>query len=99
MRICIQRFGSSVSLHVGAAAGPDCDPDTPSGDAGLPGRSEASLRSVAKSTQHLACHLPKNPFCESRKLAQAFKQPSRRISQSSSKQDEPGNFGEKVTID
>ena len=59
-------------------------PDIPSEDAPkviasefVSKRGEAALRDKTTSLQHLMCHTPKNPFCETCNRAKMYKYPSR----------------------
>ena len=59
---------------------------------------EERLRVEAISPEHLACHLPKNPFCGACNRAKLFKHHSRKRIQGSV-QDDVEQFGDRVTAD
>ena len=58
---------------------------------------EAALRDEATSLQHLMCHTPKNPFCETCNRAKMHKYPSRQ--KGGSTQVEAKKFGDHLTAD
>ena len=60
-------------------------------------RGEAALRDEATSLQHLMCHTPKNPFCETCNRAKMYKYPSRQ--KGGSTQVEAKKFGDHLTAD
>ena len=60
-------------------------------------RGEAALRDEATSLQHLMCHTPKNPFCETCNRAKMYKYPSRQ--RGGSTQVEAKKFGDHLTAD
>ena len=60
-------------------------------------RVEAALRDEATSLQHLMCHTPKNPFCETCNRAKMYKYPSRQ--KGGSTQVEAKKFGDHLTAD
>ena len=60
-------------------------------------RGEAALRDEATSLQHLMCHSPKNPFCETCNRAKMYKYPSRQ--KGGSTQVEAKKFGDHLTAD
>ena len=58
-------------------------------------RGEAAFRDEATSLQHLMCHTPKNPFCETCNRAKMYKYPSRQ--KGGSTQVEAKKFGDHLT--
>ena len=60
-------------------------------------RGEAALRNEAISLQHLMCHTPKNPFCETCNRAKMYQYPSRQ--KGASTQVEAKKFGDHLTAD
>ena len=60
-------------------------------------RGEAALRDEATSLQHVMCHTPKNPFCETCNRAKMYKYPSKQ--KGGSTQVEAKKFGDHLTAD
>ena len=59
-------------------------------------RGEAALRDEATSLQHLMCHTPKNPFCETCNRAKMYKYPSKQ--KGGSTQVEAKKFGDQSRV-